>query len=575
MVHGNENSIVRLTSLESTSKNSNKCQYYYWAKESPMGGIGTSMKNDLRGKREDRNSNKLADLCANYTIFSDFLWEDISFNKLPLASRYRSVSLGTARYPLGTARYPLGTARYHSVSARYPLGTHSVPHYTEFQYRAVPSSGTEQYRLPRRKIQWSGNHGEKKEGNEKLSATTQREATKINRNRNPTDRHRKQGTGNQSSSPADEHREQSTGDANMQQPSGHSQGNRTRERPTGSSPAGGKQPPEQEEKPHGEEEKKSKITLYFVHVVGVSNLAHKFLIENASRYLIFTLSRFMLSPPRSQADKLQCCQNTMKEKTTENPKKAKGSLYKETKLRNSRSQPPASDPQNPTEQLGGNRNSRCTSENFSNMERLAQETLDLTSTSNSKLIIFTELIHSKNCNDILKDLYSDQENTVIGDPVFNTLCPRTSPSVPSMAIVLTMFSPKCCATSNTRRIGLSSTSRAVRIGGSPSSNRTSTTAPITWHTRPTAPAPVNSSVTLPLGPPEALAGDGGEGAGAAAAVAYSTARERRKPMGEGREIWDGMGGLGLGKEDLGDEKRREEARSKEARIRREAMASES
>jgi hypothetical protein len=80
----------------------------------------------------------------------------------------------------------------------------------------------------------------------------------------------------------------------------------------------------------------------------------------------------------------------------------------------------------------------------------------------------------------------------------STRWPRTSPSVPSMAMVRTMFSPRCCATSSTRRMLLSSTSSAVRIGGSPSSNRTSTTAPMTWHTCPMAPAPVNSSVVLPV-----------------------------------------------------------------------------
>ncbi|URE41809.1 hypothetical protein MUK42_13250 [Musa troglodytarum] len=89
-----------------------------------------------------------------------------------------------------------------------------------------------------------------------------------------------------------------------------------------------------------------------------------------------------------------------------------------------------------------------------------------------------------------------------------------------------MFSPKCCATSRTSRIWLSSTSSAVRIGGRPSSNLTSTTAPITWQTFPIAPAPVNSSVILPLGPGGVLTG-GGVGCGAAAEVAYSTARERR------------------------------------------------
>ncbi|URD76286.1 hypothetical protein MUK42_31312 [Musa troglodytarum] len=97
-----------------------------------------------------------------------------------------------------------------------------------------------------------------------------------------------------------------------------------------------------------------------------------------------------------------------------------------------------------------------------------------------------------------------------------------------------MFSPKCCATSRTSRIELSNTSRAVKIGGNPSSKPTSTTAPITWHTYPMAPAQVNSSVILPLGP-EAIFGGGVDGAGegaAAVAVAYSTTRERRNPAGE-------------------------------------------
>ena len=45
-----------------------------------------------------------------------------------------------------------------------------------------------------------------------------------------------------------------------------------------------------------------------------------------------------------------------------------------------------------------------TSEDFSDMERLAQESLDLTGTGNSQFIIFTKLIHSQNGNDILKIL---------------------------------------------------------------------------------------------------------------------------------------------------------------------------
>jgi len=31
----------------------------------------------------DRNSNKLVDLCANYAICSDFIWDEISSNKVP------------------------------------------------------------------------------------------------------------------------------------------------------------------------------------------------------------------------------------------------------------------------------------------------------------------------------------------------------------------------------------------------------------------------------------------------------------------------------------------------------------
>ena len=46
-------------------------------------------------------------------------------------------------------------------------------------------------------------------------------------------------------------------------------------------------------------------------------------------------------------------------------------------------------------------------------------------------------------------------------------------------MVLTVFSPKCCATSKTNLGDLSATSNALRISGRPSSNCTSTTAPIT------------------------------------------------------------------------------------------------
>lgn len=62
----------------------------------------------------------------------------------------------------------------------------------------------------------------------------------------------------------------------------------------------------------------------------------------------------------------------------------------------------------------------------------------------------------------------------MGDPVLRILCPRTSPFVPFIVMVRTMLSPKCCVTSSTKQIVLLSTSRAVRINGMPSSNRSCT-----------------------------------------------------------------------------------------------------
>ncbi|KAH0450152.1 hypothetical protein IEQ34_020844 [Dendrobium chrysotoxum] len=31
----------------------------------------------------DRSSNKLADMCANFALISNFVWEDLIFNKIP------------------------------------------------------------------------------------------------------------------------------------------------------------------------------------------------------------------------------------------------------------------------------------------------------------------------------------------------------------------------------------------------------------------------------------------------------------------------------------------------------------
>lgn len=63
---------------------------------------------------------------------------------------------------------------------------------------------------------------------------------------------------------------------------------------------------------------------------------------------------------------------------------------------------------------------------------------------------------------------------MIGAPVSFTCCPLTRPSVASIEMVLTVFSPRCCATSRTTRdepLG-TVTSNAFKIGGSVPSNCT-------------------------------------------------------------------------------------------------------
>src|ERR1051326_9521521 len=80
--------------------------------------------------------------------------------------------------------------------------------------------------------------------------------------------------------------------------------------------------------------------------------------------------------------------------------------------------------------------------------------------------------------------------TRMGPPVSVTTWPRTRPSVESIAIARTVFSPRCWATSNTRRTVLpvrASTfvvSSAFRIAGRLPSNCTSTTAPMICVRRP-------------------------------------------------------------------------------------------
>ena len=79
---------------------------------------------------------------------------------------------------------------------------------------------------------------------------------------------------------------------------------------------------------------------------------------------------------------------------------------------------------------------------------------------------------------------SGPTGTVIGAPVWTTSIPRTRPSVLSIAMVLTSFSPRCCATSKISFCPLLSTWRASNIWGRSESNSTSTTAPITWDILP-------------------------------------------------------------------------------------------
>src|ERR1700744_2718779 len=74
--------------------------------------------------------------------------------------------------------------------------------------------------------------------------------------------------------------------------------------------------------------------------------------------------------------------------------------------------------------------------------------------------------------------------TRIGEPVSVTSWPRTRPSVVSIAMVRTVDSPRCWATASTRRLPPFLVSSELRIAGRWPSNCTSTTAPMTWVTRP-------------------------------------------------------------------------------------------
>lgn len=115
---------------------------------------------------------------------------------------------------------------------------------------------------------------------------------------------------------------------------------------------------------------------------------------------------------------------------------------------------------------------------------------------------------------MMRPRVSGPTGILMGDPVSNTGWPRIKPSVPSIAMVRTVFSPlvikkthqtctincldwdklpKCWATSRIRRGLRLLTSRAFRMGGSCSSNWTSTTAPMTATMRPLVVAAAGAS----------------------------------------------------------------------------------
>src|SRR4029077_9707336 len=105
---------------------------------------------------------------------------------------------------------------------------------------------------------------------------------------------------------------------------------------------------------------------------------------------------------------------------------------------------------------------------------------------------------------MMRPRHSSPTGTEIGCPVSVTSCPRTSPSEVSIATGRTVDSPRCCATSSTRRpVGLLSVfnpallvSSAFRIAGRWPSNCTSTTAPMTWVIFPVATAMSSSQSKL-------------------------------------------------------------------------------
>src|SRR6186713_2797385 len=110
---------------------------------------------------------------------------------------------------------------------------------------------------------------------------------------------------------------------------------------------------------------------------------------------------------------------------------------------------------------------------------------------------------------MMRPSVSSPTGTEIGSPVSVTSCPRTRPSEMSIATVRTVDSPRCCATSSTRRLPPLVVSSAFRIAGRWPSNCTSTTAPMTWVIRPVGLA-MWSSYSISLLPSPARGRSAGE-----------------------------------------------------------------
>ena len=81
---------------------------------------------------------------------------------------------------------------------------------------------------------------------------------------------------------------------------------------------------------------------------------------------------------------------------------------------------------------------------------------------------------------MMRPRVSGPTGTLIGSPVSMISTPRCRPSVESMAMVRTEFSPRCWATSMTSSLPAFSQCRAFRMLGKSPSNLTSMTAPMIW-----------------------------------------------------------------------------------------------